>query len=249
MSNYNNIFRVLRSILGLSAVEMAGRCDISAVYLRELEHQKKGNPSDTTIQKIASAAGIRVPTVEFYMEHPQNFQEILLRALDDYAQSALHPKTEAEPETKNIVKKERTVMEKDYTFRRGCLCWFSDPHSREEDSFVLRGRRPVIIASHDTFNEMSATVIVVPMSTNTMKKLYRGQFDIIHGGIQSRVHCDQIRVVDKASLEAPYATLDDACMDALDRALMGILDMEAYLPEPEAEEEQMASVARLVTTY
>lgn len=139
-------------------------------------------------------------------------------------------------------------MERDLTFQRGCICWYNDPMSREEESYVLRGRRPVVVVSNDDINEISGTIVVAPMTTATDKKLYPGQFDICLKGIMSRIRCDQLRVVDKTALEEPYATLGDECVDALDEALLMALGMASYLPEPEAEEEY-ESVAKLVKTY
>lgn len=140
-------------------------------------------------------------------------------------------------------------MERDYIYQRGCICWYDDPVYREEGSFVLHGKRPVVIVSDDSTNETSATVIVVPLTTSVDKRLYPGQFDIFLKGVTSRVRCDQIRVVDKSSLSEPYATMNDECMDALDKATMVSLGMKGYLPEEEAVEEEYESVARLVKSY
>lgn len=139
-------------------------------------------------------------------------------------------------------------MEKDLTFQRGCLCWYDDPLGREEGSYILRGRRPAVVVSADCMNEISQTIIIAPMTTAIDKRLYPGQFDIYLRGIQSRVRCDQLRIVDKHTLSEPYATLSDECMDALDLALMSCLGLEAYMPEREAEEDY-ESVAKLVKAY
>ena len=141
-------------------------------------------------------------------------------------------------------------MERDYTYRRGCICWYTGPQERNEGSCVLTGTRPVLIISTDNNNETSGTVVVAPMTTAIEKKLYPGQFEIFANGQTSRVRCDQIRVVDKISLEAPKAFLNEECMDALDRALMLALGLESYIPEAEEEEtEDFTTVAKLVRNY
>jgi mRNA-degrading endonuclease toxin of MazEF toxin-antitoxin module len=139
-------------------------------------------------------------------------------------------------------------MEKDLIYQRGCICWYTDPMFREDDSYILRGKRPAVVVTSDTINEISATVVIVPMTTATDKRLYPGQFDIFLKGITSRVRCDQLRVVDKASLSEPYATLNDECMEAMDAALLATLGMEALIPEGESEEEY-ETVAKLVKSY
>lgn len=140
-------------------------------------------------------------------------------------------------------------MERDMTFHRGDICWFIDPIYREENSFVLRGKRPAVIVSTDEANETSCTVVIAPMSTKIDKRLYPGQFDIWLDGTQSRIRCDQARVVDKHMLEAPYASLDDECMDALDIALLNAMGLENYIPATEEKPESPVTVAKLVRTF
>ena len=140
-------------------------------------------------------------------------------------------------------------MERDMTFHRGDICWFTDPIFREENSFVLRGKRPAVIVSTDEANETSCTVIIAPLTTKIDKRLYPGQFDIWLDGTQSRIRCDQARVVDKHMLETPHATLDDECMDALDIALLNALGLETYIPEAEEQSESPVTVAKLVRTF
>lgn len=140
-------------------------------------------------------------------------------------------------------------MERDMTFHRGDICWYTDPIFREENSFVLRGKRPAVIVSTDGANETSATVVIAPLTTKIDKRLYPGQFDIYLEGTQSRVRCDQIRVVDKTALEAPHSTLDDECMEALDIAMLNALGLESYIPEAEEKTEPLVSVAKLVRTF
>ena len=87
----SNIFKVLRLCMGLSLNEMAEVCDISAVYLNELEREKKTRPSDDVLQKIADACGLKVSTLKFFIEQQQgeslNYQKHLLESLEIYAES------------------------------------------------------------------------------------------------------------------------------------------------------------------
>ena len=108
------------------------------------------------------------------------------------------------------------------TYKRGSICWLNDPTSYD-DSYVLHGKRPVVVVSSDAVNPYSGTVIVVPLTTKTDKRLYMGQFDIILNGIRSRVRCDQIRVADKSYLDPPHAKLGDAAMMKLTENLAILL--------------------------
>ena len=57
-----------------------------------------------------------------------------------------------------------------------------------------RKTRPVVIVQNDAGNASSPTVIVANMTTNTARRLYPMQFDILlPGRALSRVQCEQIR--------------------------------------------------------
>jgi mRNA-degrading endonuclease toxin of MazEF toxin-antitoxin module len=90
----------------------------------------------------------------------------------------------------------------------------------------MHGKRPVVIVSANRLNETSTLVTVVPMTTNTLKKIYPTQIEIIMNGTRSRIKCDQIRVVNKTDLEPPIAGLNLAALGALDNALMYTLGVE-----------------------
>ena len=117
-------------------------------------------------------------------------------------------------------------FEKDYTFRRGDVCYYNDPCECDESSNIMHGKRPVVIVSCNRLNESSSLVTVVPMTTNTLKKLYPSQIDITMNGTRSRIKCDQIRVVNKTDLEPPMASLNLAAQGALDSALLNALGID-----------------------
>ena len=111
----------------------------------------------------------------------------------------------------------------DYTFRRGDICWFNDPVPVTTGTYISHGRHPAIIVSDDGNNLNGDTVIIAPMTSNVAKRMYPGQFDIDLGGHPSRVRCDQLRVVDKHTLEKPHARLAPEAFAKLDEALLSIL--------------------------
>lgn len=65
--------------------------------------------------------------------------------------------------------------EKDYTFRRGDICWYEDHRPIDLNSNILQGNHPVVVVSANRLNEVSSLVTVVPMTTNTLKKIYANQ--------------------------------------------------------------------------
>lgn len=117
-------------------------------------------------------------------------------------------------------------FERDYTFRRGDVCYYNDPCECDESSNIMHGKRPVVIVSNNRLNETSSLVTVVPMTTNTLKKLYPSQIEIVMNGVHSRIKCEQIRVVNKTDLEPPMASLNLAAQGALDSALLSCLGID-----------------------
>lgn len=111
----------------------------------------------------------------------------------------------------------------DYTFRRGDICWFNDPIPVTHATYITHGRHPAIIVSDDGNNLNGDTVIIAPMTSNVAKRLYPGQFDIELSGHPSRVRCDQLRVVDKHTLENPIARIAPEAFAKLDEALLCIM--------------------------
>ena len=116
--------------------------------------------------------------------------------------------------------------ERDYIFRRGDVCYYNDPCECDENSNIMHGKRPVVVVSSNKLNETSSLLTVVPMTTNTLKKIYPSQIEIIMNGTRSRIKCDQIRVVNKTDMEPPMATLNLAAMGALDSALLNALGID-----------------------
>lgn len=113
----------------------------------------------------------------------------------------------------------------DFTFRRGDICWFNDPIAVTEGTFITHGRHPAVVVSDDGYNFAGDTAIIAPMTSNTIKRLYPGQFDINFSDRVSRVRCDQLRVVDKSTLEPPVAHLSPEAMCIMDGALAAILGL------------------------
>lgn len=113
----------------------------------------------------------------------------------------------------------------DYTFRRGDICWFNDPIPVTTKTHITHGKHPAIIVSDDGNNINGDTVIIAPLTSNTAKRIYPGQFDINFAGRPSRVRCDQIRVVDKHTLEKPIAKLTPDSFAKLDEAILSIMGL------------------------
>jgi len=95
-----------------------------------------------------------------------------------------------------------------------------------------KGKRPVIIVSHDGFNRTSnwRSIIVVPVSTSAAQSK-RGPTAIGlpkgAGGLRkpSIALCHQLTTLDRAKLTQPLGTLSSELLQQVDSGLLAALDL------------------------
>lgn len=113
--------------------------------------------------------------------------------------------------------------------KRGEIWWADlEPRSGSEQ----RGRRPVIVVSHDAFNETPGwqSVIVVPLSTSA-RQAARGPtaVPIPAGGAglrrESVALCHQVTTLDRAKLTERVGILPEGSLAALDGGLAAALSL------------------------
>lgn len=111
--------------------------------------------------------------------------------------------------------------------RRGEVYWAElEPRSGSEQ----RGRRPVIVVSHDGFNSTSTwrSVVVVPLSTSTTRTgptaipLPAGAAGL---GKASVALCHQVTTLDRAKLTRRIGSLPPQDLGRLSAGLMAALDL------------------------
>lgn len=114
--------------------------------------------------------------------------------------------------------------------RRGELYWANlIPRSGSEQ----QGTRPVVIVSHDGFNEIPTwrSVIVVPYSTSESQRLRGPTVVPLPRGVgglpkNSVAICHQITTLDRAKLTKRIGQLNATTMRAIEIAIRAALDME-----------------------
>jgi mRNA interferase MazF len=112
--------------------------------------------------------------------------------------------------------------------KRGEIFWANlAPRPGSEQS----GRRPVLIVSHDGFNETSGwqSVIVVPLSTSPAQQNRGPTVVIIPRGTaglgrESAALCHQVTTIDRAKLDKAIGTLPRRLLLAVNAALCTALD-------------------------
>ena len=113
--------------------------------------------------------------------------------------------------------------------KRGEVYWAElAPRSGSEQ----QGRRPVIVVSHDGFNQTPAwrSVIVIPMSTSasqarrgpTVVEIAKGAAGLRKPGLAV---CHQVTTLDRAKLTTRIGVLPDAALAQVDNALRAALDL------------------------
>jgi len=96
-----------------------------------------------------------------------------------------------------------------------------------------KGRRPVIVVSHDGFNQTPGwrSVIVVPVSTSAVQAR-RGPTAVYLpegvGGLtkDSVALCHQVTTLDRAKLTKRLGTLSEDLLDEVEEGLKTALDLE-----------------------
>jgi mRNA interferase MazF len=116
------------------------------------------------------------------------------------------------------------------TLRRGDLYWAElRPRSGSEQT----GRRPVVVVSHQIFNEAPdwRSVIVVPSSTSDLQRRRSATVVAIPRGTgalpaASVAVCHQVTTLDRAKLVQRIGTLPNDYMRAIGRGLATALQLE-----------------------
>jgi mRNA interferase MazF len=116
--------------------------------------------------------------------------------------------------------------------KRGDVYWASlVPRSGSEQS----GRRPVIILSHDAFNQTPGwrSIIVVPVSTSTAQARRGPTVVALSAGTAglpsaSHVVCHQITTLDRAKLTDRIGALPHDALMLVEQAILTAIDVQRY---------------------
>lgn len=112
---------------------------------------------------------------------------------------------------------------------RGDIYWATlSPRSGSEQS----GRRPVIVLSHDAFNQTPAwrSIIVVPLSTSASQTRRGPTVVALSAGTsglpgKSSAICHQVTTLDRAKLTEKIGVLPADMMAMVEQALLAALDI------------------------
>ena len=113
--------------------------------------------------------------------------------------------------------------------KRGDVFWATlSPRSGSEQS----GRRPVIILSHDAFNQTPGwrSIIVIPVSTSAVQARRGPTVVALSAGTaglpaESSAICHQITTLDRAKLTDKMGELPQDVLTLLERALLAAVDI------------------------
>lgn len=115
--------------------------------------------------------------------------------------------------------------------RRGAIFWaVLELRSGSEQ----RGRRPVVVFSHDAFNEVASwrSIIVVPISTSNRQKLRSPTVVNLRAGTaglstDSVVLCHQITTIDRAKLEKRLGELPSEVLKRVEDGVLRAIGIES----------------------
>jgi mRNA interferase MazF len=115
--------------------------------------------------------------------------------------------------------------------KRGDIYWATlSPRSGSEQS----GRRPVIILSHNAFNQTQGwrSIIVVPLSTSATQARRGPTIVVLGAGIaglpgESCAVCHQITTLDRAKVTEKIGVLPSDILTLVEKALLSAVDIRA----------------------
>ena len=113
--------------------------------------------------------------------------------------------------------------------KRGDIYWANlAPRSGSEQT----GKRPVIIFSHDAFNETPAwrSIIVIPVSTSSIQSRRGPTVVVLPAGTaglknDSSALCHKITTLDRAKLEERLGTIPATILNQVEKALLAAVDI------------------------
>jgi len=99
--------------------------------------------------------------------------------------------------------------------KRGEIYWVNlDPTVGSETKKI----RPALIVSNDVGNEMSAVVIIAPI-TSKIKKVYSFEVEVSVKGKHGKVMLNQCRAIDKSRLAGKIDSIGDELMKLVEDAI------------------------------
>ncbi len=115
--------------------------------------------------------------------------------------------------------------------RRGDIYWADlEPRSGSEQ----RGRRPVLILSHDGFNEAPTwrSIIVIPFTTSDSQKRRGPTVVFLREGVGGLKEdcvaiCHQITTLDRAKLTQRIGALPEAALKDVETAIRAAIDLDS----------------------
>lgn len=110
---------------------------------------------------------------------------------------------------------------KQILIKRGDVFWVNfDPATATE----TQKTRPAVIFSHDLLNEKFSRVIVAPVTSKRLDKIYSFEY-VIRGsaGLEGKIMLDQIRSIDKSRLGRKMGNLSLKEMQEIENILKFVL--------------------------
>jgi mRNA interferase MazF len=105
--------------------------------------------------------------------------------------------------------------------RRGEIYWVSlDPTVGNE----TKKRRPALIVSNDTGNELTNIVIIAPITSN-VARVYKAEAELVVDGRKAKIMLQQCRAIDKSRLGKKIDRVSREVMQDVERALKIVFDL------------------------
>jgi mRNA interferase MazF len=104
-----------------------------------------------------------------------------------------------------------------------------DAEGYEQKGDAETGMRPVLIVSNDRQNSRKQVVVVVPLTSKKLDKIYPFQVPICFRNIAGKAKCEQVRAITIEKFEKKLGELTKKEMNQIEEKLVIVLNLNNYI--------------------
>ena len=104
-----------------------------------------------------------------------------------------------------------------------------DAEGYEQKGDKKTGMRPVVVVSNDRQNIKRKVVVVVPLTTRRLDKIYPFQTKVYFRGQHGKAKCEQVRAITIEKFEKKLGSLTKKEIEEIEEKLVMVLNLENYI--------------------
>lgn len=104
-----------------------------------------------------------------------------------------------------------------------------DAEGYEQKGDKKTGMRPVVIVSHDKQNVKKKVVVVIPLTTKQLDKIYPFQVPVYFRKKHGKAKCEQVRAITIEKFEKKLGSLTKKEIEEIEERLVMVLNLDNYV--------------------